>query len=129
MPVPVNPEVFRDVLERMQTGVYFVDTERKILFWNDGAERITGYLRHEVVGRSCRENILMDCDGKSCGLCGSACPLSETMHEGHSKETRVYFRHKQGHQVPVHLRVVPMRDERGSVIGAAESFEEQTVES
>lgn len=125
----LNPEIFRDVLERMQIGVYIVDTERRILFWNEGAERITGYLRHQVLGRLCRENILMDCDGKSCGLCGSACPLSETIHEGHSKEARVYFRHRQGHQVPVHLRVVPIRDDRGSVIGAAESFEELTADS
>jgi len=129
MPGLLNPEIFRNVLERMQTGVYFVDTARKILFWNDGAERITGYLRHQVLGRQCRENILMDCDEKSCGLCGSACPLSETMHEGHAMEARVYFRHKQGHQVPVHLRVVPIRDEHGSVIGAAESFEEQVIDS
>ncbi|HLW87039.1 MAG TPA: diguanylate cyclase [Terriglobales bacterium] len=129
MPTLLNPEIFRTVLERLQTGVYLVDTDRRILFWSDGAERITGYLRHQVLGHFCRENILMYCDGKSCGLCGSACPLSETMHEGRPKEARVYFRHKLGHQVPVNLRVVPIRDDRGSMIGAAESFDEQVADS
>jgi diguanylate cyclase (GGDEF)-like protein/PAS domain S-box-containing protein len=129
MPALLNSEIFRTVLESLQTGVYLVDTDRRILFWNDGAERITGYLRHQVLGHFCRENILMYCDGKSCGLCGSACPLTETLHEGRPKEARVYFRHKLGHQVPVHLRVVPIRDDRGSVIGAAESFDEQVADS
>ena len=129
MPTLLNSEIFRTVLERLQSGVYLVDTDRRILFWNDGAERITGYLRHQVLGHFCRENILMYCDGKSCGLCGSACPLSETMHEGRPNEARIYFRHKLGHQVPVHLRVVPIRDDHGSVIGAAESFDEQIADS
>jgi len=113
----------------MQTGVYLVDTDRRIVFWNDGAERITGYLRHQVVGRLCKENILMHCDEQSCSLCGIACPISETMHEGRPREARVYLHHRSGHQVPVHLRVAPIRDDRGSIIGAAESFEEQNVES
>ncbi len=129
MPELLNSEIFRTVLQRLQTGVYLVDKDRRILFWNDGAERITGYLRHQVLGHFCRENILMHCDEKSCGLCGSLCPLSETMHEGRPKEARVYLRHKLGHQVPVHLRIVPIRDERGSVIGAAESFDEQITDS
>lgn len=129
MPALLNSEIFQTVLETLQTGVYLVDTDRRIVFWNDGAERITGYLRHQVLGHFCRENILMYCDGKSCGLCGSACPLSEAMHEGRLKESRIYFRHKLGHQIPVLLRVVPIRDDRGSVIGAAESFHEQIADS
>jgi diguanylate cyclase (GGDEF)-like protein/PAS domain S-box-containing protein len=129
MPALLNPEIFRTVLERLQTGVYLVDTDRRIVFWSDGAERITGYLRHQVLGHFCRENVLMYCDGKSCGLCGSVCPLSEAMQEGRPKEARIYFRHKLGHQIPVYLRVVPIRDDRGSVIGAAESFDEQVADS
>jgi diguanylate cyclase (GGDEF)-like protein/PAS domain S-box-containing protein len=129
MPALLNSEIFQTVLETLPTGVYLVDMNRRIVFWNDGAERITGYLRHQVLGHFCRENILMYCDGKSCGLCGSACPLSESMHEGRPKEARVYFRHKLGHQVPVHLRVVPIRDDRGSLIGAAESFHEQIADT
>src|ERR1051326_1922499 len=125
----LNPEIFRTVLDKMQTGVYLVDSDRRIVFWNDGAERITGYLRHQVVGRLCKENILMHCDEQSCSLCGIACPISETMLEGRPKEARVYLHHRNGHQVPVHLRVAPIRDDRGSIIGAAESFEEQNVES
>jgi PAS domain S-box-containing protein len=50
-----SPEIFRSVLETLLTGVYLVDRNRKILFWNDGAEEITGYLRQDVVGRFLRD--------------------------------------------------------------------------
>jgi PAS domain-containing protein len=33
-----DPEIFRAVLESVQTGVYLVDREGKIRFWNDGGE-------------------------------------------------------------------------------------------
>jgi PAS domain S-box-containing protein len=35
-------EIYRTVLEHAQTGIYMVDCEQKIQFWNDGAEIITG---------------------------------------------------------------------------------------
>jgi two-component system, cell cycle response regulator len=50
-----SPEIFHVVLESLQTGVYFVDRNRRTLFWNEGAEKITGYLRHDGVGRFCRD--------------------------------------------------------------------------
>jgi len=110
-------------LDSLQTGVYLVGCSGKILFWNDGAERITGFRRHEVIGRSCRENILAHCNEKHCVLCGIACPLTGTMHEGKASDARVFFRHKAGHRVPVHVRAVPVRDQKGSIVGMAESFD------
>ena len=44
-----NPEIFRQVLEELPTGVYLVGRDGKILFWNYGAERITRHLRQDVV--------------------------------------------------------------------------------
>jgi diguanylate cyclase (GGDEF)-like protein/PAS domain S-box-containing protein len=120
-----DPELLRVVLDSLQTGVYVVDRERRIVLWNSGAELISGYMRHDVVGRMSRENILVNCNDVGCALCGVVCPLTEAIHEGHPREAQIYLRHKAGHRVPVHLRVVPIRDDHGSVIGAAESFEEQ----
>ncbi|HUK25167.1 MAG TPA: diguanylate cyclase, partial [Terriglobales bacterium] len=120
-----DPEVLRGVLDSLQIGVYVVDRERRIVLWNAGAEKITGYMRHDVVGRVSRENILANCNDGSCILCGAVCPLTEVIHEGHPREAQIYLRHKAGHRVPVHLRVVPVRDQRGLIVGAAQSFEEQ----
>ena len=122
-----DPNIYRTVLENLPTGVYLVDEDRRILFWNDGAERITGFLRQDVVGRFCRENILVHCDEANVLLCGAACPLTHTMRDGRPREADVYLRHKDGYRVPVRVRAVPIKDRDGVIIGAAESFEERAV--
>src|SRR2546426_9517321 len=43
MPELQDPDIFRTILESLQTGVYVVGREGRILFWNQGAEKITGY--------------------------------------------------------------------------------------
>ncbi len=50
-----DPSIYRAVLESLQIGIYFVDREQRIAFWNNGAEKITGYLRQDVLGSFCRE--------------------------------------------------------------------------
>jgi PAS domain S-box-containing protein/diguanylate cyclase (GGDEF)-like protein len=120
----LDSEVFQNVLNSLQTGVYLVDRDRKILFWNDGAERITGYMRHEVLGRLCEEALLAYCDRSGVMLHGATSPLLGALHEGRIREAHVYLRHKAGHRVPVRVRVAPIRGGDGSVVGAAESFDE-----
>ena len=38
------------ILDSLDSGVYLVDKHRKITFWNHAAERISGYMRHDVTG-------------------------------------------------------------------------------
>jgi len=119
-----NVEVLRAVLDSLLTGVYLVDRDRKIRFWNQGAENITGYRRHDVVGHFSRENILDGCDDIGCALCGANCPLTGVIHEGKAREIQVFLHHKAGQRIPVLLRVFPIRDHHGSIVCTAVSFEE-----
>ncbi|MBZ5683072.1 MAG: diguanylate cyclase [Acidobacteriia bacterium] len=118
-----DPEIYRTVLESMQTGVCVVDLENKILLWNDGAERITGYLRHEVMGRSCQENFQQHCSHRKCESCAERCPLAAAVHNARPVEASAFLHHKAGHRTPVHIWAAPVRDQHGSIIGAAQSFE------
>ncbi len=127
MPELEDPEIFRAIVEGIQTGVYLVDRERKIVFWNAGAEKISGYLRHEVVGRFCRDKILVHCDHTHAILCGEGCPLAATMSDGKTREAHLYLRHKAGYRVPVHVQAMPMRNREGTIIGAAEIFAETST--
>ena len=129
MPELQDPEIFRTVLESLQTGVSMADRNGKILFWNQGAERLTGHKQHEVVGRSCRDNILLHCNDQGCVACGATCPVSRTMHEGKPQEARMQLRHKEGHPVRVLMRVAPLRDPHGSIFGTVASFDEQKFAS
>lgn len=119
-----DPEIFQHVLNSLRTGVYLVDRERKIVFWNQGAERITGYMRHEVIGRLCREDLLAYCDDAGSLLQGATCPLAGALHEGQTREAHVYLRHKAGHRLPVRVWAAPIRGRDGAILGASESFEE-----
>ncbi|HKS77008.1 MAG TPA: diguanylate cyclase [Terriglobales bacterium] len=124
MPEWLDAEVFQSVLSGLQTGVYLVDRERKIVFWNDGAQRVTGYMRHEVVGRLCREDLLSYCDDEGEPLHGPSLPLVDALYKGRPRQAHVYLRHKAGHRVPVRLHANPIRDRAGAIVGAAESFDE-----
>jgi diguanylate cyclase (GGDEF)-like protein/PAS domain S-box-containing protein len=119
-----DPQIFRGVLENLPTGVYLVGRDGKIMFWNYGAERITGHLRQDVVGHACREDFLgsiADIDGENSA---AELALEAVLRDGRATEAQVSFRHKAGHLVPVRLRAIPVRDGNGTIVGAAECFDE-----
>ena len=121
-----DPEVLRAVLDNLPTGVYLVDCHGKILLWNSAAERITGYLRQDLIGRSAHEGFLSYSDGNDNEIGADIAPLSMVLREGQPAGSVVNLRHKQGHRVPVRLYAAPIRNSHGSIIGAVESFEEKS---
>jgi len=118
-----------DVLDQLYDGVYIVDTERAVRYWNRGAERISGYRAEEVIGNRCSDNLLMHVNDRGDQLCGSGCPLQATMADGDLREAEVYLHHKAGHRVPVHVRAAPLRDAEGRIIGAIEAFSDNSARS
>jgi len=118
-----NPEIFRSILETLPTGVYLVDRNRKILFWNSGAEEITGYLRQDVVGHFLREHLLATSDELKDVDSDPTDPLSGVFRDGKSTTANVSILHKEGYRVPIVLRSVPIRSERGAIVVAAECFD------
>ena len=120
----LTPEQYREILENLPNGVYVVDPDRKITFWNDGAERITGYLRQEVIGRRCPDTPLKHCDLNYVNICETACPLEATARDGQAREINVYVCHRSGRHVPVHVRASAVRDETGHIVGVVERFDE-----
>lgn len=118
----VSNEAFAQVIESLHDGLYFVDTNRVITYWNKSAERITGFSSAEVVGRSCFDNILTHVDGDGCSLCLGRCPLAATVADGQDREAQVFLHHKDGHRVPVFVRVSVLKDPLGTVIGGIELF-------
>jgi diguanylate cyclase (GGDEF)-like protein/PAS domain S-box-containing protein len=110
------------LLDNLYDGVYFVDTDRTITYWNKGAERMTGFAAKEAINRHCFDNFLTHVDKAGCALCLDGCPLSNTLSDGEHRETELFLRHKMGHRVPVRIRVEPIHSVKGSIIGAVEIF-------
>ncbi|MGA2634611.1 MAG: sensor domain-containing diguanylate cyclase [Terracidiphilus sp.] len=125
---PNDPEFYKELLDHMSDGVYFVDRERRISYWNEGAYRLTGYKSEELLGRCCQDDILCHVDLAGHRLCKEGCPLTATIAEGDPHEANVFLRHKQGRRVPVLVRVQPIRDADGAVIGAIEIFSDDSAQ-
>ncbi len=120
-----DSEICRGILESLPVGLCVVDMQKKIVFWSDGAERITGYLRYEVIGHSCVGEALLHCDQPGCEFCKEDCPVALAIKTSHAAETIGYLHHKAGHEVPVRIRAVPVHNAHGSIIGAVETFEDR----
>jgi diguanylate cyclase (GGDEF)-like protein/PAS domain S-box-containing protein len=120
--LPCGEDFFRRLIDNLYDGVYFVDLRRKILAWNLGAERLTGYAAKDVLGSYCYANILDHADENGCQLCEGFCPLVYTVDTGLPASKRVFLRHKDGRRIAVDVHVMPMRNDQGEIIGGVEVF-------
>jgi diguanylate cyclase (GGDEF)-like protein/PAS domain S-box-containing protein len=121
-----NPSLYRDVLDNLYDGVYSLDLQRKIFFWNKGAERIPGYLAADVLGRRCADDILCHVDKQGRNLCRDGCPAAAVLKDGQRREAEVYLLHKNGFRKPVRTRVAPTEDASGRIAGVMEIFSDDT---
>jgi diguanylate cyclase (GGDEF)-like protein/PAS domain S-box-containing protein len=112
----------KSLIDNLYDGVYFVDKNRLITYWNKGAERITGYRAQDIIGRYCHANVLDHVNDDGQHYCTDRCPLMATIQDGEPRETEVHLRHADGYRVPVLVRTSPIFDEQNNVIGAVEVF-------
>jgi diguanylate cyclase (GGDEF)-like protein/PAS domain S-box-containing protein len=117
---------YEKLVENMRDGVYFVDRERKITYWNDGAEQLSGYSAAEVVGKHCFEELLGCVDETGKPLRNDECSISEVLKDGQPREKEMFIRHHEGHRIPISLRAFPMRNKAGSIVGTVEVFSDAT---
>ncbi|HXC32548.1 MAG TPA: PAS domain-containing protein [Verrucomicrobiae bacterium] len=97
MPELNDPEIYQTVLDNLQTGVYIVDRNRRIRFWNEGAEQITGYLRQDVVGRFLRDHLLATGDEVKDFDADPEDPISLVFRDGKPSTMDVSILHKDGY--------------------------------
>ncbi len=114
---------YERLLDGISDGVYFMDRDRIIRYWNHAAERITGFKKDEVIGKACRDNVLMHVDDAGTSLClAELCPALASIMDGQEREAEVYLHHKEGYRLPVIARISPIRDDSGNITGAVEVF-------
>jgi diguanylate cyclase (GGDEF)-like protein/PAS domain S-box-containing protein len=118
-----DPWLYRFVLQNLPIGIYVLDREQRVRFWNRGAEQITGYLAHEVMGQVCHES-LPHCDPQGRILAGDRCTVTTTFRDGKALQSHVFTLHKHGHRLGVQIRTLPLADGHGVTMGVAIAFEE-----
>jgi diguanylate cyclase (GGDEF)-like protein/PAS domain S-box-containing protein len=127
--MPDHNEIYRDLLDNLADGVYFTDLEGRITYWNSGAERLSGFSPSEVLGKRCRENLLMHVDASGLILCTSECPLMATIRDGLPRDADIFLHHKDGSRLPIHIRVAPLKSHSGAIMGAVEVFSDNTAKA
>jgi len=124
--VNLSKQSYMKIIDDLRDGLYIVDRERRIVFWNHAAEQISGFRAEEVVGSHCADNLLCHMTDSGINLCCGECPLGEAMQSGATHDAEVFLHHKNGHRVPVSVRVTPLSDEEGNIIGAVEMFSDSS---
>jgi diguanylate cyclase (GGDEF)-like protein/PAS domain S-box-containing protein len=118
----LNSALFACLLDSLCDGVYFVDRSRKILYWNKGAERLTGYEATEVVWQSCDNHILVHASDSVRSHSDGGSELGRASQDGKQREIEIYIRHKLGDRFPALLRMAPIFDNFGNLIGEVGIF-------
>jgi len=113
---------FENLIEHLHDAIVFLDTDKKILLWNRGAEETTGFMKDEIIGHKCFGNILIQAENEELKICKTCCPVEETFKDGKERSYEAYIQHKEGFRLPVSLHVLPILDKQGDVIGAVEAF-------
>lgn len=107
---------YESILESISDGVFTVDMNWKITFFNRAAEKITGISRKEAIGRFCHEVF------KS-SMCETACALRKTIKSGKPIINQSGFIiNSTGILIPVSVSTAVLYDESGNIAGGAETF-------
>ncbi|MCB0730034.1 MAG: sigma 54-interacting transcriptional regulator [Ignavibacteriae bacterium] len=112
------------ILDSIVEGVFTVDENLKITYFNHAAEKITGVPKEEAIGRYCFEALRSN-------ICEKSCPVSESLKTGKSTiNLQVNILRPDGKQLPVSINASVLKDENGKVIGGVETFRDlSTIEA
>ncbi len=111
-------------MDQLAEGVCIVDRDHRILYWNRGAERISGYFAHGVAGQFSHGDLLMHCESDGSLEPGQGSAVAGVMRDGRQRESTVFLRHREGHRLLVELQSRPIREPNGTIAGAIEVFED-----
>ena len=69
-------------LSEAEFGVYAMSLDQRIVFWNQGAERILGHPANKVLGRHCYEVVAGLASGRLTPACVNGCPSLLSLQAG-----------------------------------------------
>jgi len=113
-----NKEYTELLLRTTPSAIFTVDMNRRVTTWNKKAEDITGYTADEILGKECLAFALEPCIEK-CWLKSEDIPKPIS-----GKEYEIM--RKDGQIRTILKNCDLLRDEKGDIIGAVESFEDIT---
>jgi sigma-54 dependent transcriptional regulator, acetoin dehydrogenase operon transcriptional activator AcoR len=111
------------ILSNLPDGIIAHDFDRKIYYFNEAAERITGYTRKEVIGKDCHDVFAERFCGADCHFCETGkCPGFD------ANERRVEIQAKNGVTRRITMYLKLMRDVSNRPAGVLVSLKDMTRE-
>jgi len=115
-----NPH-FETILDSIADGVFTIDLEFNITYFNQAAETITGVSKDQALGQKCF-------DVFRANICQTSCALGKTMQSGKQGiNIPVDILNSQGERVSASVSTSKLSDSRGSIIGGVEIFRDLTA--
>ena len=104
------------ILDSVADGVFTVNEEMVITYFNKAAERITGVSKNKAIGEYCFDVLKSN-------ICETECPIRFSLKTGKD----VIDKHKNilntdGKKIPITISTSILRDENGTMIGGVETF-------
>src|SRR3990172_4043574 len=104
-----EPMELLQAFERSGDGVYAVNFDQKIVFWNQTAERLLGFKAEDVLGRECFD-VIAGGDHLGDPFCGSDCPVIECARRGRAPENYdVHTRTASGRPRWINISIVVLK--------------------
>lgn len=109
------------ILNSIADGVFTVDPEWRITFFNRAAEIITGVPAEEALGKLC-------CEVFRANVCESTCVLKYSIESGKPVVNKpVAILRADGREIPISVSTALLKDESGAVIGGVETFRDLSL--
>lgn len=102
------------LMKTIPTGLFMVNADMEIVYWNAEAERITGFAASDAVGKHCSflEGI----------PCGSGCGLFDPAVVKPKSGISCSILHRDGKRVELSKNIDLLYDAEGQIIGGIEAF-------
>ena len=115
------------IVEKAGDAISVVDLEGKILYWNEGAEKIYGYKKEEVLGQKISQFLYPRDDQSRTDEEKAMGDWITQVKEGKViPNVEVKRQTKEGKEIIINMTISPLRNAEGKVIGASRICKEIT---
>lgn len=111
------PQVdFRTLFEKLPEAAFTINTNWRITSFNMTAEKSTGYLKADAIGRHCWDIFKSD-------SCRKNCPMARSLKSGKTcRDKEINILNFDGERHAIRISCSAIRDADGSILGAVETF-------
>ncbi len=109
------------ILDNLDVGIFTVNRGGHITFFNNEAERISGYSRRELLGKHCSEIFEED-------AINDIFQLKKTIEDGCTRSSHHgEIITKDGESVPVRANYMALKNEKGTIVGGLATLSDLTL--